>query len=106
MMRVVSSLLKLLCVSVRMMFNFLFAVLVMFLMCFEKGRCVSYVRPRIFENLFKGMKVLFSFTWGWREDWCLSVVIRVIEDFLGEAIILFNISQVSSCWMYDWVSVV
>lgn len=101
MMRVVSSLLKLLCDSVRMMFNFLFAVLVMFSMCFEKVKCVSYVRPRIFGNLFKGMRVLFSFTWGWREDWCLSVVIRVIEDFSGEAVILFDFSHVSSCWMYD-----
>jgi len=104
--RVASSLLKLFCDSVRMMFNFLFAVLIMFWVCFEKVKCVSYVRPRIFGNLFKGMMVLFSFTWGWREDWCLSVVMRVIEDFSGEAVILFDFSHVSSCWMYDWVSVV
>ena len=74
MMRVISSILKLLCDSVRMMFNFLFAVLIMFKVCFEKVKCVSYVRPRIFGNLFKGMIVLFSFTWWWREDWFLSVV--------------------------------
>ena len=99
MMRVVSSLLKLLCDSVRMMFNFLFAVLVMFSMCFEMVKCVSNVRPRIFGYLFKGMRVLFSFTWGWREDWCLSVVMRVIEDFSGEAVICLILAmfQVVEC---------
>ena len=62
MVRVVSSLLKLFCNSGRMMFSFLFAMLVMLRMRFEKVKRVTYAKSRIFGDLFKGIRVLFSFT--------------------------------------------
>src|ERR1044072_8424902 len=60
--------------TVLRMLSFLFAAEVIFWMCLEKVRCVSNVRPRIFEVLLKGMGVLFSRTCGWVLDMCLSVV--------------------------------
>ena len=82
----------LLCMSVLAtvlrMLSFLFAAEVVFWICLEKVRCVSNVRPRIFGVLLKGMGML---------DMCLSVVMRVMEDLFGDAVIRFSTSQVWNC---------
>ena len=58
---------------------------------------MSKVCPRILGVLLRGIMLLFKVIWGWIEDWCLSVVIRVIEDFSADADILLVWSQFSSC---------
>src|ERR1044072_3875913 len=112
----------LLCMSVLAtvlrMLSFLFAAEVVFWMCLEKLRYGSNVRPRIFGVLLKGMGMLFSRTCGWVLDFffllkgmgmlfsrtcgwvldiCLSVVMRVMEDLFGDAVIRFSTSQVWIC---------
>ena len=64
-----------------------------------KVKCVSKVRPSILGVLLRGIVLLFRVIWGWIDDWCLSVVIRVIEDFSADAVILLVLSQFSSCVM-------
>ena len=50
-------------------------------------KCVSKVIPRILGVLFSGMKVPLRSTCGCKEDWCLSVVISVMDDFPADAVI-------------------
>ena len=83
--------------TVLRMMSFLFAAEVVFWMCFLKVRCGSNVRPKIFGVLMKGMGMLFSRTCGWVLDFCLSVVMRVMEDLFGDAVIRFSTSQVWIC---------
>src|ERR1044072_2083857 len=91
----------LLCMSVLAtvlrMLSFLFAAEGIFWVCLGKVRCVSNVRLRVFGVVLKGMGVLFSRTCGWVLDMCLSVVMRVMEDLFGDAVIRFSTSQVWNC---------
>ena len=80
--------------TVLRMLSFLFAAAVVFWMCLVKVRWVSKVRPRIFGVLLRGMGVLCKRTCGWVLDRCRSVVMRVMEDLFGDAIIQFSVNHV------------
>ena len=93
------SLLKLLKDRVRIILSSRLAEFFMFCMWGVKVKCVSKVRPRILGVLFSGIVLLFRVICGWIFDWCLSVVISVIEDFSADADIRLVLSQFSSCVM-------
>lgn len=50
--------------------------------------------PSILGVLTRGIGVLFRRICGWKVDKCLSVVMRVMDDLLGEAVILFSFNHV------------
>ena len=91
---------KLVFVRVLIAFSFLDALAVVFSTCEEKVRCVSRVTPRIVGVLLRGIVVLLRCSWGCLLDSRLSGVIRVTDDFCGDAVILFWVSQFSSSFKY------
>ena len=74
----------------------------------EKLKCVSKVTPRILGVFASGKGVLLMEMVGWRLDWLLSGVKRVMEDLLGAMERPLEVAQsemderLALMWISDW----